>query len=494
MDRHVTLNVIACSGNLAFAILVWFSRGTSRVAFWLSLLFLDAFIWNFADTAYNLSGVEQWHAIDRIFASLMPALALHVVISFVGRAQRLRSALFANYALFAATAAIFWSEQWWRVLLAAALVAMMFALWLLLSHRRAAREPSERSRTSSILLAFALGTLLSVTDLLTGEIAGVDIPRLGNLGTLLCMVLLAAATLRWRLLGTDVPLLLAVYVLPLGALCALSYIAIVRWLSPMAALLFCSITSLGVISFAATRELKRVSAVGRERSRRLSLLGRLSDQLAHDLRNPLAALKGALQFLAAERAAGRSLDEQADYLELMLEQVERVERTVQQYQRMARVEPLLRTGSLNQVIESVVRLQQFATPGIAVRSELQQDLPLCRLDSDLLAAALENLVRNACEAMPGGGTVTVSSLLSGAPAELRVRVEDTGVGMDTRELERATEEFYTTKAGGSGLGLSFARRVARAHAGELKLESEPGKGTVVELSIPVADLEYSMLA
>ena len=327
--------------------------------------------------------------------------------------------------------------------------------------------------------------------MLSGEISGVAIPRLGNVATLCAMALLAAATLRWRLLGSEVPATLAVHVLSLGALCTLIYVAIVRWLSPLSALLCCSVTSLAVVLFAATRELERLKAVSRERAQRLALLGRLSDQLTHDLRNPLAALKGALQFLAAERRAGRSLDAQAEYLDLMLGQVERVERSVFDYQRMARVEPLLRTGSVNQVLESVLRLQQFALPGVVIRAELARDLPLCRIDSDLLAAALENLVRNACEAMPGGGTITVRSALSREPAELRVRVEDEGVGMDRRELERATEEFYTTKPGGSGLGLSFARRVARAHCGELTLESEPGRGTAVVLTIPLADLEYS---
>src|SRR5262249_24374776 len=146
----------------------------------------------------------------------------------------------------------------------------------------------------------------------------------------------------------------------------------------------------------------------RERTRQLSLLGRFSEQLAHDLKNPLAALKGALEFLAAEPAGGRSLDAQTEFLELMLEQVRRVERTVTQYQRMAKVEPVLRPGSVNQVVEGVLGLERFAAArNIRLEAELAPDLPSCAIDGDLLAAALDNLLANACEAMPNGGTITV---------------------------------------------------------------------------------------
>jgi signal transduction histidine kinase len=206
------------------------------------------------------------------------------------------------------------------------------------------------------------------------------------------------------------------------------------------------------------------------------------------LKNPLAALKGALQFLEGERAAGRSLDEHAQFLELMLEQVNRVDRSVSEYQRMAQVDAVMRPASASQVAEQVLALGRFAAPAnVVVKSELAPDLPRCALDADLMARALDNLLRNACEAMPEGGTLTLrtEALQNG----VSVQVEDSGVGMHAREIERATDEFYTTKASGSGLGLSFAQRVARAHGGELTLSSVPGQGTRVSIFIPAVEME-----
>jgi two-component system sensor histidine kinase HydH len=106
-----------------------------------------------------------------------------------------------------------------------------------------------------------------------------------------------------------------------------------------------------------------------------------------------------------------------------------------------------------------------------------------------VASALENIVRNACEAMPGGGALRVRTRVD-APAAgqttVVVQVEDTGEGMDARRAEQAFEDFFTTKATGSGLGLAFVRRVALAHGGNVSLASRPGEGTVVELRLPTA--------
>jgi signal transduction histidine kinase len=302
------------------------------------------------------------------------------------------------------------------------------------------------------------------------------------------MGLFAVATLRLSLLGGEVPRLLFVYALFVGVLGVSACVAAVGLLEHAWALGLVSGAALLAVVVASAREVSRSAAVTRERTRRLSLLGQLSEQLAHDLKNPLAALKGALEFLQVERAAGRSLDGHAEFLGLMLDQVSRVERTVSEYQRMAKVEAVRRPGSLNEVAQKVLALERFAAASnIDVHAELDPHLPPCSLDFDLVAAALDNLLRNACEAMPGGGTVTVRT--GRARSRVTLCVEDQGSGMHAREIERATDEFYTTKATGSGLGLSFVQRVARAHDGEFALSSQPGKGTRADLFIPALNLE-----
>jgi signal transduction histidine kinase len=140
---------------------------------------------------------------------------------------------------------------------------------------------------------------------------------------------------------------------------------------------------------------------------------------------------------------------------------------------------------LNEVVREVLGMQRFAVvPGVTLRADLATDLPSAKMDKDLVATTLENVLRNAYEAMPGGGTVTVRTERIADSGGVAVSVEDEGEGMDARVLDRASNEFFTTKATGSGLGLSFAERVAQAHGGTLSLTSRAGKGTVVTLSLP----------
>ncbi len=200
-------------------------------------------------------------------------------------------------------------------------------------------------------------------------------------------------------------------------------------------------------------------------------------------------MKGALQFLLTERHAGRSIDPHTEFLDLMLEQVGRLERTVENYQRLAKVTPEFSSGSLNDIVERVTKMQRFGwITQVELRVELAQGLPHCMMDPDLVTLALENLLRNAGEAMPQGGKVIVRTQLIDAPrSAILLQVADDGPGMDVRVLERVTDEFYTTKPHGTGLGLAFVRRVAQAHGGELRLESTPGRGTSASIYLPRAE-------
>jgi signal transduction histidine kinase len=107
------------------------------------------------------------------------------------------------------------------------------------------------------------------------------------------------------------------------------------------------------------------------------------------------------------------------------------------------------------------------------------------VDADLLGVALENVVRNAAESLHGSGRIEVRTEPAG-PAGVCITVTDDGVGMDARQKERAFDEFFTTKASGSGLGLSLVRRVVEAHGGHVSLHSREGVGTVVRLRLPAS--------
>jgi signal transduction histidine kinase len=480
LDGYHFVTAVACVGHLAFALLAWARRAKSPLGGVLALLFFDAFVWNFAALAHELSGAVAWGYVDRSFSSLMPALALHVVVAFVGRARRLRSLVLTTYLAFGGAAlACAWSH-WWLLLLMSSSLTMLLAGGLLFEHRRRTSDVEERTRTDLILVAIAVGTLLGSTELWSFAPA-LSVPRLGSVGTLVAMALFGVATLRLQLLGRDAPPIFPWYALLAAALWVVAELAVVRWEDARTGLVGMAVTALGLLGFGALRELGYAAALRNARREELATLGRFAEQLAHDVRNPLAALKGALQFLETERNEGRSLDGQTQFLGLMVDQVTRMERVVADYQRVARVEPVLETLSLNTLVADALSLQRFAWPGITLELELELDLPALSLDRELVTTTLENLVRNACEAMPKGGTVTVRTERVEKRGQVVLRVIDQGRGMDSRELERATDAFFTTKAGGSGIGLHFAERVAKAHGGSLGLTSVVGRGTVVSL-------------
>jgi signal transduction histidine kinase len=233
----------------------------------------------------------------------------------------------------------------------------------------------------------------------------------------------------------------------------------------------------------------RATAHDRIRMERLAMLGRLSAQLAHDLKNPLSALKGAAQFLSEERAQGRSIDAQHEFLELMVSESERLSRLVDRYQRLGRLESIASSTSVNDLVTRVVGLHKLAERSdVTARLDLAPELPECALDVDLVATAVENLLRNASEATDEGGTVTIRTERvpqRTAREAIAITVEDSGCGMNARDLEQAFDEFFTTKAKGSGLGLPLVKRVVEAHGGSVLVNSEVGRGTRVVLLFPI---------
>jgi signal transduction histidine kinase len=225
-----------------------------------------------------------------------------------------------------------------------------------------------------------------------------------------------------------------------------------------------------------TRELAFSAADGRARAQRLALLGRFSAQMAHDIKGPLTALLGATELLDDAREA------RDEYLGLVRDQARRIATIVERYDRMARVEPQKTLVPIHAVVRAVARAHGLPAANVSLASVD----PECDADRALLEAALENVVRNAVEAAGEPVKVRVETELGGVPRSVVIRVIDEGPGMDARVLERATEEFFTTKPEGSGLGLAFARRVVEAHGGALALRSQQGHGTTVELSLILA--------
>jgi signal transduction histidine kinase len=136
----------------------------------------------------------------------------------------------------------------------------------------------------------------------------------------------------------------------------------------------------------------------------------------------------------------------------------------------------------------VLALQAFVRSDIELEPHLDTEVPCFRLDSELVARALENLVRNSTEAMPQGGVLSVRTATRrsrGRVVGASLSVQDCGAGMDARQSARAFDDFYTTKPHGTGLGLAFTKRVVEAHGGRVRMTSKLGVGTSIVLYFPI---------
>jgi two-component system sensor histidine kinase HydH len=446
----------------------------------LALLIVDLLLWNLTWLAHELSHDDlRWHALAHCAAALVPALGLDVALAFVGKRKalrRLRAVMFvACGALMLAAASRMLPSAWlypgdlaWR---AGAFVAhgssWLVVAWLLVAHHRSQRDAAERAHTRMLLLGLLLWTALAMTDVLHKKLSAV--PRMSAVGMLVCALLTAVVLQRLRPDGGMRRSLLYV-----GLAAAFGHVVLLLALPLGTAMLLVRTVLLSAVATAALREIIAMMARRRARVAELALVGRVTAQLKHDLHNPLAALKGAVQVLEEGRRRGAPVD--ARLLELIAQQTERLICIVDSYDRAGRIEAQPERVEIAPLARSLARPDALAL-------EMAIEADACLVDRGLLARALENLVRNAAEAMPAGGNVLFEARRAGN-SWVELSVADDGPGMDARTRERAFDDFYTTKPEGSGLGLCFVRKVAEAHGGSVSLESDVGAGTRVTLRLP----------
>ena len=493
------IKIVSCAGHLALATLALLRISKNPLGLPLGLLCLDLFVFNGADAVAHITGVPEWGWLDAAGTSLLPPLAMRFVLTFVGRNRTHRwlawvfDVYFGAIAIACALAffGVSWSqtyagkEAWGWTMTPGAIALVVADTWLLAGHLRDSESPLERARTWLVISATTLGVVGNFADLFT--ILGFSALRLGPLSLLLTTLVLALAVLRLGLFETRISWLIAANALVLGALQVIGYFAVFYFFGGNPALVAVGIGTLTLGLVPVLVAVTRAAAAGRAQLEYHATLGRFSAQMAHDIRNPLAAIKGAAQYLQVEESRGK-LTGAKDYLALIVEQTERLDRTIQDYQRLGRTEVVLKVLNLNALVEEVLSGQVLAVPvGIQLERKLDARSLECSADADLLSAALENLVRNAFEAMPAGGTVTVvTELPASDQGFLWLSVADTGPGMNPRLLERVRRGQNTTKATGSGMGLAFVRRVAEAHGGRATIESAEGKGTVVRMRLKIA--------
>lgn len=238
-----------------------------------------------------------------------------------------------------------------------------------------------------------------------------------------------------------------------------------------------------------------------ERHEKLASLGVLAAGVAHEIRNPLTAIKTRVFLLQKKLAPNSTAYEDASLID---REIDRLERIVRDFLLFARPgEPDFTTLTPRMLLHEVCELltPELARADIALGLEAGEadDLPL-RADAQQLQQVLINLIRNAAESIVQRGQVTLRARCSRRPlhgqpqAVLILEVQDTGTGIPAEVQERLFDPFFTTKPTGTGLGLSIAMRIMEKHGGALQFKSEPGSGTIFALVLPRATSEVAVLA
>lgn len=431
-------------------------------------------------------------------ASLVAPTTAALVITFIGAWRSLRWLVIAGASYFSLLSLLcllatvvpslqaFSAEAPWALAMLLGLVPEFGYLAVRLYRHARSADASERARTQLLVLALVLGLGGAMSDLMS--IAGADTPRVAFVALLVAALVLGVLALRMDLLDNVRGLVVAnVLVVAIAAVVFfdLAFTVGEGLFGELAApsLLAAPIAvSISLAAMATVRPILAMQAEERARLRQLATLGRFSAQMAHDLKNPLAAIRGAAQYLLEERKQGRSIDEADAFLTLVLEQTDRATRVVDDYQRLGRAEAVKMPVDVDAMILELVTAQRAASPAHPITLD-GEGVGEIALDRDLVLGALENLIRNAREAMPEGGAMVVGKHVLGR--RLQLSVTDRGPGMDPRAREQAFDDFFTTKATGSGLGLAFVSRVAEAHGGKASLRSELGVGTKVTLDLPL---------
>jgi PAS domain S-box-containing protein len=231
------------------------------------------------------------------------------------------------------------------------------------------------------------------------------------------------------------------------------------------------------------------------RASHLSLIGELAAGLAHEIKNPLAGIKGAVDILIRRREAG---DPEVAVLEDVGHAVERIDATVRALlERASPRPPRLAAAPLVEVVHRAVLLARHhaakscaAGHRVDVIFEPPRETFVLPIDAARVEDAVLNLIINGIEAVEGDGSVVICVRREApregvAPAEAVIEVSDTGRGIEEENLARVFSPFYTTTEGGTGLGLPSVRRTAQAHGGRVEVRSEPGRGSTFTVHLPL---------
>jgi len=232
-------------------------------------------------------------------------------------------------------------------------------------------------------------------------------------------------------------------------------------------------------------------------SERLSALTLLAAGVAHELGNPLNSLHIHLQLMerkVKKLQAAEDKRELQESIDVARAEISRLDSIVTQFLRAIRPsKPQLHPEDVNAIVQEAVRFfrPEITDRDIVVETELRSDLPLLEIDRDQMKQVFYNAIKNSFEAMKRRGILHIRT--DRDDTHVKISFTDTGGGISAENLSRVFEPYFTTKSGGSGLGLLIVRRIVREHGGELAIESSEGKGLTLTIRLPFLDRRVRML-
>ena len=237
-----------------------------------------------------------------------------------------------------------------------------------------------------------------------------------------------------------------------------------------------------VITFQDLTHIRALEETSR-RQDRLAAIGRMAASIAHEIRNPLAAMRGSIQMLRADMANDSS---QTELMEIILRESDRLNRIISDFLSYARPRSInqskVNAGELLQQTFMLLRHSAEINPSHSIEEQVPANPTLINADSEQLQQVFWNLSRNALQAMPTGGTLR-ATVHKNSNERLRITFSDTGRGMAPEQVEHLFEPFSST-TGGTGLGLSIVYQIIRDHGGTINVRSREGLGTTITIELP----------
>ncbi len=219
-----------------------------------------------------------------------------------------------------------------------------------------------------------------------------------------------------------------------------------------------------------------------ERSHKLSIIGQMAASVAHEIKNPLASIKGAVEIIGDESTPAK---DKAEFQSLVDKEIRRIDSTVHEFLQFARPrESRMEKLNFSQTARAALRQlePQAQTNGITFDDHITEDL-LINGDAEKLHQVILNVILNSIEASPSPGRIEVS-LTGDAPRRVRLSIRDFGRGIAQNDLSRIFEPFFTTRTSGTGLGLAIVKSIVENHRGTIDVTSQENRGTEAEIVFP----------